>query len=65
MVTNDFHVFRCSLLAKRYGLDPVCFSSPTPKVLLSLNYYAREFISLVIYLVESNGYIIDTSNFHL
>ena len=65
VVTNDFHVFRCSLLAKRYGLDPVCVSSPTPKVLLSLNYYAREFISLVIYLVESNGYIIDTSNFHL
>ena len=65
VVTNDFHVLRCSLLAKRNGLDPVCFSSPTPKVLLSLNYFAREFISLAIYLVESNGYIIDTSNFHL
>ena len=65
VVTNDFHVFRCTLLAKRHGLDPVCFSSPTPKLFLSLNYYAREFISLAIYLVESNGYVIDTSNFHL
>ncbi|MBO4406379.1 MAG: YdcF family protein [Clostridia bacterium] len=65
IVTNDFHVFRCSLLAKRYGLEPVAFASPTPQLLLSMNYYAREFISLAIYLVESNGYIIDTSNFHL
>ena len=65
VVTNDFHAFRCSLLAKRYGLEPVLYSSPTPKIFLSLNYYAREFISLAIYLVESNGYIIDTSNFHL
>ena len=65
VVSNDFHLFRCSLLAKRYGLDPVCFSSPTPKLSLKLNYFAREYVSLAIYLVESGGYIIDTSNFHL
>lgn len=65
LVSNDFHVYRCSLLAKRNGIEVIPYARVTGRVHLSLNYFAREYISLVIYLIESGGTIIDTANFHL
>ena len=65
LVSNDFHVYRCSLLAKRNGIEVIPYAMVTDRLHLSLNYFAREYVSLVIYLIESNGTVIDTANFHL
>jgi len=65
LVTNDFHAFRCGLLAKRYGLSAALYSSPTPKSNLILNYFTREYISLIIAWIESMGLTLDTANTHL
>lgn len=65
LVTNDFHVHRCSRLAERYGLEVTAYSMPTPQFFLRLNYFMREYISFLIFAVESQGFIIDTSNFHI
>lgn len=65
LVTNDFHAYRCVLLAKRYGIHAIPYSSPTPRINLILNYFAREYISLLIALIESRGLTINTANTHL
>lgn len=65
LVTNDFHIYRCSLLARRYGLEVEAYSMPTPNFFLRVNYFMREYVSLIIFAIESQGIIIDTSNFHI
>lgn len=45
-ITNDFHVFRARILAKRFGFDAYAIAAPTPRVIL-LNSYLREFFALV------------------
>ena len=65
LVSNDFHIHRCTKLAERYGLDVIPFSVPTPKFFLRVNYFMREYVSLIIFAIESKGIIIDTSNFHI
>jgi len=65
LVTNDFHAYRCGLLAERYGLRAVLYTSPTPKLNLVLNYFAREYISLIIARIEAWGITLDTANSHL
>lgn len=46
VITNDFHVFRSKLLAKRNGLNPVGVPSPTPWYLRP-NAYLREYFAVV------------------
>lgn len=65
LVSNDFHIYRCSLLARRNGIEVIPYATATERIHLSLNYFAREYISLLIYLIEASGTVIDTANFHL
>ncbi|WP_425808045.1 YdcF family protein [Desulfitobacterium sp. Sab5] len=50
IVTNDFHMFRSKLLARRMGLNPVGVPSPTPWYLRP-NVYLREYFGVVKSLV--------------
>jgi uncharacterized SAM-binding protein YcdF (DUF218 family) len=45
-ITNDFHVFRSRILAKRFGFEGYAISAPTPRVIL-VNSYLREFFAFV------------------
>ncbi len=46
VITNDFHMFRAKLLAKRNGLIPLGVPSPTPWYLRP-NAYLREYFAVV------------------
>lgn len=50
IITNDFHVFRSKLLAKRNGLIPIGVPSPTPWYLRP-NVYLREYFAVIKSLV--------------
>lgn len=65
LVTNDFHIYRCCLIAKRCGIDPIPFSAETPQFHLKLNYFSREYVSLMVYFLENAGININTANFHI
>lgn len=45
-ITNDFHVFRSRILAKRFGFEGYAVPAPTPNVIL-VNSYLREFFAFV------------------
>jgi len=45
-VTNDFHVLRARILAKRFGFDAYAIPAPTPTVIV-FNSYLREFFAFV------------------
>lgn len=45
-ITNDFHVFRSTILARRNGLDAYGSGTSTPGIVL-VNCYLREFFALV------------------
>lgn len=45
-VTNDFHIFRARILARRFGFEAYAISAPTPRVIL-LNSYLREFFAFI------------------
>lgn len=47
VVTNDFHMFRAELIAKREGLTVVAIPAELPWWWLTANYYAREAFALV------------------
>lgn len=46
VITNNFHMYRSQLLAKKQGFDPYCYSSPSHPY-LSLNFHVREFLAVV------------------
>ncbi|MDP4127287.1 MAG: YdcF family protein [Bacillota bacterium] len=46
VITNDFHMFRSKILARRNGLNPVGVPSPTPWYLRP-NVYLREYFAVV------------------
>lgn len=46
VITNDFHMFRAKILARRNGLNPVGVPSPTPWYLRP-NAYLREYFAVV------------------
>lgn len=46
IVTNDFHMFRAKLLAKRAGLIPYGLPSKTPPIVL-VNCYLREYFAVI------------------
>jgi uncharacterized SAM-binding protein YcdF (DUF218 family) len=50
VITNDFHMFRAKILARRNGLNPVGVPSPTPWYLRP-NAYLREYFAVVKSLV--------------
>lgn len=50
VITNDFHMFRSKILARRNGLNPVGVPSPTPWYLRP-NVYLREYFAVVKSLV--------------
>lgn len=45
-ITNDFHVFRACILARRNGFTAYGYGTPTPGIVL-LNCYLREFFALI------------------
>ncbi|AGC67770.1 hypothetical protein Cst_c07660 [Thermoclostridium stercorarium subsp. stercorarium DSM 8532] len=45
-ITNDFHVLRSTMLARRNGLDAYGYGTPTPGIVL-INCYLREFFAMV------------------
>ena len=47
VVSNDFHLFRAGVLAKREGLVTTGVGAPIPWLHLEINYYIREAFALV------------------
>lgn len=47
VVTNDFHIFRAQLIARRAGLHTIGVPAELPWRLLTANYYVREAFALV------------------
>ena len=47
VVTNDFHLWRGKLLARRAGLDPTGVCAPTPRIDLTIQYHLREYFSII------------------
>lgn len=45
-ITNEFHIFRSCILARRNGLTAYGYGSPTPGIVL-VNCYLREFFALI------------------
>ncbi|HHY65281.1 MAG TPA: YdcF family protein [Clostridiaceae bacterium] len=45
-VTNDFHILRSRILAKRFGFDAYAIAAHTPEVVL-INSYLREFFAFI------------------
>jgi uncharacterized SAM-binding protein YcdF (DUF218 family) len=45
-VTNDFHILRSRILAKRFGFEAYAIPAPTPSVVV-FNSYLREFFAFV------------------
>jgi uncharacterized SAM-binding protein YcdF (DUF218 family) len=46
LVSNDFHILRASMIAKRQGLDVDTLAAPTPNV-VKLKLYAREYLAIL------------------
>jgi uncharacterized SAM-binding protein YcdF (DUF218 family) len=46
LVSNDFHVLRAKMIAKRQGLNVDTLSAPTPKS-VRIQLYCREYLALV------------------
>ncbi len=47
VVSNEFHLFRSRILARREGLVPVAISAPTPRLDLKILYFVREYFSIL------------------
>lgn len=50
VVTNDFHVYRSKLIAKKLGLESVGIPAKTP-LYITPNHYMKEYFSLIFYWV--------------
>lgn len=46
IISNDFHLFRAGLIAKRLGLNPESLPAPTPDV-VKAKMWAREYVAVV------------------
>ena len=46
VITNDFHMLRAKMLAKRVGFEPYGISCPTPRSVI-VNSFAREYFALI------------------
>ena len=47
IVTNDFHMARACLIARRQGVHTLTLAAPLPYGWLTVNYYIREAFALV------------------
>lgn len=55
VVTNDFHIFRAKVIARREGLQMVGVGAELPWWWLTANYYVREAFALVKTLIFDEG----------
>lgn len=46
IITNNFHMYRSQLIAKKLGFTTYCYSSPSHPY-LTLNFHVREFLAVV------------------
>ena len=51
VMSNEFHLFRASLIAKKNGIEPICISAPTSNLTVRINYTVREIFVLWKYLI--------------
>ena len=56
VLSNDFHLFRAKLFAKRCGVEPIGISAPTSRFTLRVNYYLREVAGVWHYLLLGGRY---------
>lgn len=47
VVSNEFHLYRCTALVERLGYSAVTVAAPTPKLYLKITYCVREFCSVI------------------
>ena len=51
LLSNEFHLFRAGLFARRFGFDAVGVPAPTSLPLLKVNYFIREAAAVWYYLI--------------
>jgi uncharacterized SAM-binding protein YcdF (DUF218 family) len=51
VLSNEFHLFRASLMAKDQGLKPIFVAAPTSNLIVRINYTIREIFVLWNYLI--------------
>ena len=51
LLSNEFHLFRAGLFARRFGFDAVGVPAPTSLPLLKVNYFIREAVAVWYYLI--------------
>ena len=51
IMSNEFHLFRARLIAKRNGVEPICIAAPTSNLTVRVNYTLREIFVLWKYLI--------------
>ena len=56
MLSNDFHLFRAKLFAKKCGIEPIGIPAPTSRFSLRVNYYLREVAGVWHYLILGGQY---------
>ncbi len=47
IVSSEYHMFRCNLIAKGFGVEPVAVPATTTLPILKINYFLREGAALV------------------
>lgn len=56
VLSNDFHLFRAGIFAKKCGVEPVGIPAPTSQFSLRINYYLREVAGVWHYLILGGNY---------
>lgn len=56
VLSNDFHLFRAKLFAKKCGIEPIGIPAPTSRFSLRVNYYLREVAGVWHYLILGGQY---------
>ena len=51
LLSNEFHLFRAQLFARRFGFDPVGVPASTSLPVLKINYFIREAVAVWYYLI--------------
>ena len=55
-LSNDFHLFRAGIFAKKCGVTPIGIPAPTSSFTLRINYYLREVAGVWHYLILGGQY---------
>ena len=51
LLSNEFHLFRAQLFARRFGFDPVGVPASTSLPVLKINYFIREAVAVWYYMI--------------